>query len=87
MWEIQDEPYAGDAINSYNDGPPEAGKAPLGPFFELESSSPALPLEPGEAHEHVHTTVHFHGPPETLDPIARETLGVGIAEIETAFGG
>jgi hypothetical protein len=86
MWEIQDEPYAGDVVNSYNDGPPEPGAKPLGPFYELESSSPALALEAGESHVHVHATVHFQGGPEALDPIARAVLGVGIAEIEAAFG-
>ena len=25
MWELQDEPYAGDVINAYNDGPPDQG--------------------------------------------------------------
>ena len=48
MWEIQSEPYKGDALNSYNDGPPGPGQKPLGPFYELESSSPALALEPGQ---------------------------------------
>ncbi len=86
MWEIQDEPYAGDAVNSYNDGPPEPGAKPLGPFYELESSSPALALGPGESYVHVHRTVHFQGNAEALDPIARAALGVGIAEIEAAFG-
>jgi hypothetical protein len=28
-------------INSYKDGPPEPGKAPLGPFFELETRAEA----------------------------------------------
>ena len=27
MWEIQDEPFSGDVVNSYNDGPPRAGGA------------------------------------------------------------
>ena len=49
MWEIQREPYKGDVINSYNDGPPAPGKPPLGPFYELETSSPALSLGPGRA--------------------------------------
>ena len=40
-WEIQQQPYAGDVANSYNDGPPAPGAKPLGPFYELESSSPA----------------------------------------------
>jgi hypothetical protein len=46
MWEISDSPYQGDAVNSYNDGPPAPGAPPLGPFYELESSSPAA--EPPE---------------------------------------
>ena len=41
MWEHQEHPYGGDVINSYNDGPPSPGAKPLGPFFELETSSPA----------------------------------------------
>ena len=46
MWEMQREPFKGDVINSYNDGPPAPGKPPLGPFYELETSSPALSLRP-----------------------------------------
>ncbi|MBS1563821.1 MAG: hypothetical protein JST39_05500, partial [Bacteroidetes bacterium] len=38
-WGIQQQPYKGDVINSYNDGP-LAGGGQLGPFFEIESSSP-----------------------------------------------
>jgi hypothetical protein len=87
MWEIQEEPFGGDVVNSYNDGPPEPGARPLGPFYELESSSPALALGPGESYVHVHRTVHFQGPAEALDPIARAALGVAIADIEAAFGG
>ncbi len=85
MWEIQDQPFAGDVVNSYNDGPPGPGAKPLGPFYELESSSPALALRPGESHEHVHRTAHFQGSDEALDPIARAVLGVGIAEIRAKF--
>src|SRR5690606_10218443 len=59
MWELQDEPFSGDTVNAYNDGPPEPGAAPLGPFYELETSSPALALEPGESGEHVSETYHF----------------------------
>ena len=40
LWEIQDEPFRGDVVNSYNDGKLEDGTQ-LGPFYELESSSPA----------------------------------------------
>ncbi len=85
MWEIQKEPFAGDTVNSYNDGPPAPGKKPLGPFYEIESSSPAAALKPGETLAHVHTTMHFQGSEKALDEIARAVLGVGIGEIKTAF--
>ena len=58
MWNKQERPYGGDVVNSYNDGPPEPGKAPLGPFYELETSSPAAALAPGAAITHVHRTLH-----------------------------
>ena len=48
-WLIQDDPYAGDAINAYNDGPPGPGAKSMGPFFELESSSPAAALAGGRS--------------------------------------
>ena len=85
MWEIQKDPYSGDVVNSYNDGPPGPGKPPLGPFYELETSSPALSLAPGEQYEHVHRTFHFAGAAADLEPIARATLGVGLRDIATAF--
>ncbi len=85
LWEHQHEPYRGDAINSYNDGPPAPGAKALGPFYELETSSPALALAPGESAEHLHRTLHFVGAPEELDGVARASLGVGIAEITRAF--
>jgi hypothetical protein len=84
-WKIQDNPFAGDAANSYNDGPPAPGKKPMGPFYEIESSSPALALEPGKTAEHVHRTIHLQGDEKDLDPIARATLGVGLEEIKKAF--
>lgn len=86
MWELQDDPYSGDVINSYNDGPPAPGVAPLGPFYELETSSPAMALEPGEAHTHVHRTIHLQGAEDALDSIAVAVLGKSLAEIGAAFG-
>ncbi len=85
MWELQDEPYKGDVANSYNDGPPEPGAKPMGPFYELESSSPAAALKPGEKMSHLHRTFHLQGSKVDLDPIARAVLGVGIDEIVSAF--
>ena len=85
MWEVQREPFKGDVINSYNDGPPAPGKPPLGPFYELETSSPALSLSPNQQHTHVHRTFHLTGPAGDLDRIARATLGVGLDDIRNAF--
>ncbi|MDF7806443.1 hypothetical protein P4E94_03265 [Pontiellaceae bacterium B12219] len=85
MWELQEEPYAGDVINSYNDGSPEPGVAPLGPFYELETSSPAAALKPGETMTHVQRTFHIQGSEEELDPIARKLLGAKLDVIKTAF--
>jgi hypothetical protein len=85
MWELQKEPFSGDAINSYNDGSPGPGQAPLGPFYELETSSPAAALKPGETLKHVQRTMHLQGAEEDLDVIAKQTLGVSISEIKAAF--
>jgi hypothetical protein len=85
LWKLQDKPYGGDAANAYNDGPPAPGAKPLGPFFELESSSPAAALAPGKSLSHVHRTIHLAGPEDKLDAIARATLGVSLAEISGAF--
>ncbi len=85
MWEDQKEPYAGDVVNSYNDGPPAPGKKPLGPFYELETSSPAAALEPGKSISHVHRTFHIVGPTRALDEVAKATLGVGLDKINAAL--
>jgi hypothetical protein len=85
MWEIQKAPFAGDVVNSYNDGPPAPGAAQLGRFFELESSSPALALAPNASAQHVHQTIHLQGDEAKLDPLARAALGVSLAQIKGAF--
>lgn len=85
MWEIQEKPFAGDVVNSYNDGPAEPGAKPLGPFYELETSSPAAALAPGESLAHKHTTVHITGKKSKLDAVSQKVLGVSLQEIEQAF--
>ena len=86
MWELQEKPYDGDLINAYNDGSPEPGKPPLGPFYELETSSPAAALSPGETMKHVQRTWHLQGSESALDPIAKKLLGVSLDEIKSSFG-
>lgn len=78
MWEWQSEPYAGDVSNSYNDGPPAEGVKALGPFYELESSSPALTLVPGESARHVHATTHYTGALHDLGRLAATKLNFDL---------
>ena len=85
LWKIQGDPFGGDVANAYNDGPPTPGAKPMGPFCELESSSPAAMLAPGESLTHVRCTVHLRGPESALDGVARATLGVSLGEIKGAF--
>lgn len=79
-WVQQKEPFAGDAVNAYNDGPNE-GEKQLGSFYELESSSPAAALKPGESLTHWHRTIHLKGTPEDLNPIVLKLLGMPIDSI------
>jgi hypothetical protein len=87
MWEQQKDPYAGDAINAYNDGSPAPGEPPLGPFYELETSSAGAELAPGQSLTHVQTTAHVSGAPGQLDPLAVATLGVRVEDMQKAFSG
>jgi hypothetical protein len=81
LWEMQQRPFAGDAVNSYNDGEASPGAGQLGPFYELETSSPAAQLSKGKAITHCHRTFHFTGPAKALVGVARKVLGVDIKEI------
>lgn len=78
MWEYQQEPFRGDVMNAYNDGPLEDGSI-MGPFYELESSSPAAALMPGETLLHIHSTQHYIGPTESLQALARQLLHYDIS--------
>ena len=68
-WKLQDHPYAGDSINSYNDGPVDESGKQMGPFYELESSSPALALQPQEEGTHIQQIYHFYGNRPELENI------------------
>lgn len=80
-WEIQDNPFNGDAINSYNDGPLEDGSQ-MGPFYELETSSPALVLKSQESYTHVQRTYHFQGELSQLNQVAVKFLGVSLSNVK-----
>jgi hypothetical protein len=83
-WQIQENPFSGDALNSYNDGPLEDGSQ-MGPFYELETSSPAAELKPGESLSHIQYTLHLTGDTGELNEVSRKVLGVSLEEITRAF--
>jgi hypothetical protein len=83
-WGEQEDPWSGDVINSYNDGPTEDGTL-LGPFYELESSSPALELLAGESASHVQRTMHFMGEEELISNLVMDLFGLELEEIKQVF--
>ncbi|MBV9962456.1 MAG: hypothetical protein JO072_09430, partial [Parafilimonas sp.] len=80
-WELQKEPYKGDVINSYNDGPLEDGSQ-MGPFFEIESSSPAQELKPGEIQEYHQTTMHLQGDYTILKNLVEQLINVNLDDVK-----
>jgi hypothetical protein len=79
LWKLQEHPFAGDAVNSYNDGQID-GKQ-MGKFYEVESSSPAAALMPGATIRHWHRTIHLKGSKEELDQVAKKIFGTGVDAI------
>lgn len=83
-WGEQDDPYAGDVINSYNDGPVEDGSI-MGPFYEIETSSPAAALQSGESLTHTQRIVHIQGEKEELAKIVNNLFHLNLYTIESKF--
>lgn len=78
------DPYKGDVINVFNDG--KLGDVgPFGPFYELETSSPAKALNVGEGIVHTHETYHFEGSKEELDKISVAVFGVNLDTVENTL--
>jgi len=83
-WNTTKPPFSGDAVNAYNDGPLTDGSQ-MGPFYELESVSPAAFLAPGQSQTHNHSVFHFTGSEAGLDAICQKVLGVSIQKIRERF--
>ncbi|MFD2936826.1 DUF6786 family protein [Spirosoma flavum] len=80
-WEHQKNPYSGDVINAYNDGPMKSGQTQMGKFYELESSSPAASLVPGAKQKHRHTTFHLQGSEQQLNQVSRQLLFTDLSHL------
>lgn len=83
-WEVQEFPFKGDAINSYNDGPLDDGTQ-MGPFYEMETSSQALKLKAGETATYQQITMHFEGDEKELDAICQQIFSISLADVKAAF--
>lgn len=83
-WGEQENPYEGDVINSYNDGPTEDGTV-MGPFYEIETSSPAVGLLQGQSMQHIQRVVHFSGKEDELAAIAQKIFNVKLSTITSKF--
>ena len=84
IWGEQENPLKGDAINSYNDGPVEDGSI-MGPFYELETSSPAALLSRGETITHKQRIYHIQGEEKDLEVILQRIFNLKIEEIKAVF--
>ena len=80
-WEIQADPFAGDTVNAYSDGPGSGHETQANPFYELETSSPAAELKANQSITHCHRTFHFSGEFDALNELARGVLDFDLHEI------
>ena len=80
LWQLQAEPFKGDALNVYTDGPVD-GKQ-MGKFYELEGSSPAMSLAPGDTQTHFQTTIHLKGNESDLNALTLQLFGVTLNNIK-----
>ena len=83
-WNTTKPTFSGDAVNAYNDGPLADGSQ-MGPFYEIESVSPAAFLKPNQSIVHKQSVYHFTGDEKALDEISEKLLGVSLNEVEQAF--
>ena len=86
-WKVQqEEPYAGDVFQSYNNGDNDnPAEVAQDAFFELESASPVRPLKKGESISHRHATFHFQGARAELDKLALQLLGISLGKVHAAM--
>lgn len=83
-WNTSKPPFSGDAVNAYNDGPLDDGSI-MGPFYEIESVSPAAFLKPGESLSHQHVVIHLTGEETALSEIAKTLFGISTEDVNLAL--
>ena len=83
-WGDQEDPFDGDVINSYNDGPVADGSI-MGPFYEIETSSPGAALDPGQSLKHVMMVVHVSGDKNQLNKLVQKLFATNLDQIAGVF--
>ncbi|MGI8599819.1 MAG: DUF6786 family protein [Chitinophagaceae bacterium] len=83
-WSTNKLAFSGDAVNAYNDGPLQDGSQ-MGPFYEIESVSPAAFLKPMDSLSHNHTVIHLIGNINNLNNVALKVFGISLQEMQQAF--
>lgn len=83
-WDPQADPLVGEVFHAYNDGPLEDGTV-MGPFLELESSSPAALLPPRQTLSHTHEVFHFVGDQDDLSTLSCSLLGISLEDMMSHF--
>lgn len=84
QWGEQQDAFNGDVINAYNDGPIEDGSV-MGPFYEIETSSPGAALAPGESLSHRQAVLHIQGDEAALGAIVQQLFGYDLSQIIATF--
>jgi hypothetical protein len=83
-WGDQTAPFKGDVVNSYNDGPVADGSI-MGPFYEIESSSPAAMLSAGSSITHSQRIFHITGNEDKLSLITEKLFHITLSDIKQSF--
>ena len=80
--EFQKEPFIGEAIPVYNNGPMDLRMSKKSSFYELESLSSMEELKPGESINHSHKVYHFSADFKELQSLSKVLLGFDLIKLE-----
>ncbi len=83
-WNEKEPVLAGESHNLFNDGP-RLNNRQFGSFFELESSSPALILNPNDSQTHTYTVLHLNGSVEDLSSVSKAVLNLSIEQLTQTY--
>ncbi len=75
---VQADPFRGEVIPVYNNGPLSDQVSPEASFYEMESAAALRSLAPGDSLWHYHEVYHFGGEETELAVIAKLVLGADL---------